>query len=457
MLSCDTLAVTARFCAQGSNTMAKNSDRPLGEAQPLIWFPPQDHGDGEMVECTYISIPQAAHTYGVLGSRPYWIWGFEMGVNERGVAIGNEAQGSRDESGEMQTGLLGMDLLRLGLERGATAREAVEVITGLLEQYGQRGNASRLFERRYENSYMVMDPDEIWVLETAGRRWIARQIHTYGAISNCYSIEREFDLCSGDLERHARENGWLSPGEPFNFAKAYTLPAPRQTNSVTRWRRLNQLLEGGGPQSILGIRRMMRDHYEDSLLKPRFGAAYGTFPTICMHAMTWDACQTTASMQVFYQKGLGPVARHAMSLPCCSVYLPVYLTGWLPACMEAGGEQFEETSLWWLLERLAMAVSADYERFAPAVQREAAELEEQLDREAKQAEAQAAALMEQGENGPAAAVLNRMMESAAERAKAFAQRHFEAIRGQLERDGGILGPRREFLEDYCRRTGMELV
>ena len=176
-----------------------------------------------------------------------------------------------------------------------------------------------------------------------------------------------------------------------------------------------------------------------------------------MHAMTWDACQTTASMQVFYHDILGPMARHAMSLPCCSVYLPVYLTGWLPACMEAGGEQFEETSLWWLLERLAMAVSADYERFAPAVQREAAELEEQLDREAKQAEAQAAALMEQGENGSAAAVLNRMMESAAERAKAFAQRHFEAVRSQLERDEGVLGPRREFLEDYCRRTGMELV
>ena len=111
----------------------------------------------------------------------------------------------------------------------------------------------------------------------------------------------------------------------------------------------------------------------------------------------------------------------------------------------------------WLLERLAMAVSADYERFAPAVQREAAELEEQLDREAKQAEAQAAVLLEQGEAGPAAAVLNRMMESAADQAKAFAQRHFEAVRGQLERDGGILGPRREFLEDYCRRTGMELV
>ena len=81
MLSCDTLAVTAQFCAHNSNLLAKNSDRPLGEAQPLGYFPPQDHGDGQMVECTYISIPQAAHTYGVLGSKPYWIWGFEMGVN----------------------------------------------------------------------------------------------------------------------------------------------------------------------------------------------------------------------------------------------------------------------------------------------------------------------------------------------------------------------------------------
>ncbi len=457
MLSCDTLAVTAQFCAHNSNIMAKNSDRPLGEAQPLVWFSPQDHGAGEMVACTYISIPQAAHTYGVLGSKPYWIWGFEMGVNERGVAIANEAQGSRDESGEQCTGLLGMDLLRLGLERGATAREAINVITGLLGQYGQRGNASRLFERRYENSYMVMDAHEIWILETAGRRWITRQIHTYAAISNCYSIEQKFDICSSDLEQHARENGWLFPGEPFNFAKAYTLPASRQTNSVTRWRRMNQLLAGEKPLDIPGIRRLMRDHYEDDLLKPRFGAAYGTFSTICMHAMTWDACQTTASMQLLYRAGLGPVARHAMSLPCCSVYLPVYLTGWLPASMEAGGERFENKSLWWLFERLAMGISADYERFAPGVQKAARTLEEQLEREAERAEEQAATLLGQGKTGQANVILNRMMESAAMQAEGLALRHYEAVRRQLEQDRGIWGPRREFLVDYCNKTGIELI
>ena len=86
LLSCDTMVALGNSTKSGNVIFAKNSDRPLGEAQPLIWFPPQDHGDGETVESTYISIPQVPHTYGVLGSRPYWIWGFELGVNERGVA-----------------------------------------------------------------------------------------------------------------------------------------------------------------------------------------------------------------------------------------------------------------------------------------------------------------------------------------------------------------------------------
>ena len=179
MLSCDTLAVTARFCAQGSNTMAKTATGPWGRRSPHLVSAAGSRGrrNGGV---HHISIPQAAHTYGVLGSRPYWIWGFEMGVNERGVAIGNEAQGSRDESGEMQTGLLGMDLLRLGLERGRYRQGGGGSHHRPAGAVRAAGNASRLFERRYENSYMVMDPDEIWVLETAGRRWIARQIHVRG-------------------------------------------------------------------------------------------------------------------------------------------------------------------------------------------------------------------------------------------------------------------------------------
>jgi dipeptidase len=80
-----------------------------------------------MVRCTYIEIPQVAETFAVLLAKPFWIWGAEMGANEKGVTIGNEAVFTKVPM-EKQPGLIGMDFLRLALERAATARFALEVI-----------------------------------------------------------------------------------------------------------------------------------------------------------------------------------------------------------------------------------------------------------------------------------------------------------------------------------------
>ena len=66
-----------------------------------------------------------------------WMWGVEMGANEHGVVIGNEAVWTREPCDGRNKALLGMDLVRLGLERGNTAREALDVITTLLEEHGQ--------------------------------------------------------------------------------------------------------------------------------------------------------------------------------------------------------------------------------------------------------------------------------------------------------------------------------
>ena len=64
-------------------------------------------------QCTYIEIPQVEKTHAVILSKPAWMWGAEMGSNEQGVCIGNEAVWTKlngdDDAVER---LLGMDLLR---------------------------------------------------------------------------------------------------------------------------------------------------------------------------------------------------------------------------------------------------------------------------------------------------------------------------------------------------------
>jgi dipeptidase len=88
---CDTFVALANSTADGSVIFGKNSDRDGNEAHEIILIPRCYHADGENVHCTYIEIPQVAQTSAILLSKPFWIWGAEMGANEHGVVIGNEA------------------------------------------------------------------------------------------------------------------------------------------------------------------------------------------------------------------------------------------------------------------------------------------------------------------------------------------------------------------------------
>ncbi len=119
---CDTIVAVPPATADGAVWFGKNSDREPGEAQLVEHLPAQRFSAPAKLQCTYVEIPQAAQTYEVLLSRPFWMWGAEIGVNQRGLAIGNEAVFTKVPV--PKTGLTGMDLLRLALERSATAREA---------------------------------------------------------------------------------------------------------------------------------------------------------------------------------------------------------------------------------------------------------------------------------------------------------------------------------------------
>ncbi|TXG86770.1 MAG: hypothetical protein E6R14_02440, partial [Thermomicrobiales bacterium] len=249
--SCDTSVVLPPLTALGDVIFAKNSDRSPNESQPLRHFPRQSYPAGSTLRAQYIEIRQVETTWELIASAPYWLWGCEMGVNEWGVAIGNEAVHTREPSHD--AALIGMDMVRLGLERSQTAREAVDVIGALIEEYGQGGSCEATHFRTYQNSFIVADATSAWILETAGHRWVANEVRERGAISNLLTIGEQWDLGSPGIREHAEAEGWWQPAG--GFAEAYRNPEVDLTTRQCRLDRAREIL--GGYQLGIGVPEMM--------------------------------------------------------------------------------------------------------------------------------------------------------------------------------------------------------
>ena len=249
---CDTFVALPDSTLGGELIFGKNSDRPAGEVQDVTAFASQQYAAGETVQCTYLQIPQVRQTTAVILSKPRWIWGAEMGANDHGVVIGNEAVWTTQPCAE--TGLLGMDLVRLGLERGATALAALRVIVDLMEQYGQGGNCAEHFAFSYHNSYLIADQTEAWVLETAGRYWVAEKI-TSGtrSISNNLSIHGKGDLRHPEL---------VATGPDFDFAHLFSgVEAGAALSPQSREGRVRQLCQHNESKfTVETAKAILRDH-----------------------------------------------------------------------------------------------------------------------------------------------------------------------------------------------------
>jgi secernin len=258
---CDTFVALPDATVDGSVIFGKNSDRPAGEIQDVVTFPAQTYSKGQRIQCTYIEIPQVEHTYAVILSKPRWMWGAEMGANECGVVIGNEAVWTTQPC--QATGLLGMDLVRLGLERGETAFAALQVIINLLQQYGQGGNCAEHFSFTYHNSFLIADCQEAWVLETAGEYWVAERI-TCGtrSISNNLSIRGKGDLQHPDVIADAIAQRRCTSEAEFDFAQMFSEGGVEDSVSPYsregRVRSLCQLHQG--KFAIDTAKSILRDH-----------------------------------------------------------------------------------------------------------------------------------------------------------------------------------------------------
>jgi len=362
---CDTLVAVGEATADGTVILAKNSDREPNEAQVLTHVPRARHEAGATVKCTYIEIPQVAETYEVLLSRPFWIWGCEMGANECGVAIGNEAVFTKVPY-DKEPGLIGMDFIRLALERADTARKALDVIVELLETYGQGGNCGFHHKNYYHNSFIIADPGEAWVLETVGKFWAAERVRDVRTISNGLTIGSERDLASPGLVEHAIEKGWCKSRDDFHFARCYSdFLYTRMDGCRPRQRRSTVLLEvQKGRITVETMMAALRDHGPRATADPTWNPGKGLLmDTLCVHASFGPTrpSQSTGAMVAHLSPDLPTYWLTGTSGTCTGIFKPVYLNGaGLPDIGPEPVGTYDPESLWWAHERLHRAVIRDY-------------------------------------------------------------------------------------------------
>lgn len=231
-------------------------------------------------------IPEARVTYNVLGN-----------INEHQVAIAETTFGGRPELVDT-TGVIDYgSLIYIALQRSKTAREAIDVMTSLVQEYGYYSSGE---------SFSIADPNEVWVLELIGKGnvekgavWVAVRIpdDCISAHANQARI-RKFDMkdkdnvrYSKDVVKFARKMGYYSgPDADFDFAAAYcpadfgglrycdarvwsffNMFADADMNRYIAWASGDATAEPmplyfkpKAQMSLQDVQNGMRDHYEDT-------------------------------------------------------------------------------------------------------------------------------------------------------------------------------------------------
>lgn len=350
---CDTTVVVTDG---GVQWLAKNSDREPGESQ-VVEHLPRRPSPGAKLRATWITIDEAAPSFEVVISRPTWMWGAEMGVNEHGVAIGNEAVFTRLPVAS--TGLTGMDLLRIALERSRTADSVLDLLTGLIEKYGQGGRCGyRSKGFRYHNAFVIADRAGAWLLETADKHWAAVRVKGARTTSNVLTIDEPPERISSGTMDEAWRRGFWNGNDPFSFRGAFADRAMLLLSGgdVRRACTLRALkgADGGASVDIARHLEALRSHNDRD---PSDG---WRMEAPCAHAglaPTKVSGQTTGSMIARISTADLNVWATGTSSPCLSVFKPLSLgrgltdTGPSPHAAGADSE-----SLWWRHERLHRAV-----------------------------------------------------------------------------------------------------
>ena len=297
-MACTNFIVGKGASVDGSVICSYNADS-YGAFMSLYHYPAAKHQKGDMRKIfewdtnKYLGeIPEAEETYNVVGN-----------INEWQVTIGETTYGGREEMVD-STGVIDYgSLIYIGLQRSKTAREAIRIMTSLVEQYGYCSEGE---------TFTICDPNEAWIMEMQGCGpdrsqskervvWVARRIpdnaicgHANQSRIGVFPLkDKENVLYSKNVIKYARKMGWFTgKDDEFSWKMAYAAPdfSGRRICDARVWSFFNHHVKGmdrylpwalgKDPDaedmplwvvplkklSVADIMQDMRDHYEGTPL-----------------------------------------------------------------------------------------------------------------------------------------------------------------------------------------------
>lgn len=224
--ACTNFIVGKKASTDGSVICTYNAD-DYGMFQNLCHYPAAKHAKGEMraiydwdTNEYHGEIPEAEQTYNVIGN-----------INEYQLTIAETTYGGREEMVDT-TGIMDYgSLIYVALQRSKTAREAISVMTSLVEKYGYCSEGE---------TFSICDPNEAWIMEMMGTGtgshgvvWVAMRIpdnaicaHANQSRIGKFSLkDKENVLYSKNVIKYARKMGWFNgKDEDFSWKNTYAFP-----------------------------------------------------------------------------------------------------------------------------------------------------------------------------------------------------------------------------------------
>lgn len=358
----DMIVALKEASANQTTLLGLNSYADARQSHRVQIVPAMLHDPGDVTRTATAAVPEARQTFAVLGLQPLDTWGFLHGVNENHVAIGVTSWKSRRPCGP--GALSGPDLVRLALQRSRGAHHAFEVLTDLLEHYGETPDHGA-----NDHIFLIADRTEGFVLEASGRYWAMLECGSTRAVTDAAMIRQDWRRLAPGLADFAIEKAWWTDdGNKLDFVRCLGEKNEQTTAAQKRWGHASlALAQQHGAIDLYFLRRLLAE--QDALCRD-----LGLLGKSATLACSFLVDLATAEQPIVAWVAFG-AAKVAVHFPLCLAgELPVAFAEGLPASPSiqqrvqdlqklSHGKEKERARLTSALERLQARVDQDAEDF----------------------------------------------------------------------------------------------